>query len=67
MQKNKSLKYTPQLLFNGDTLKQLLARSRYLLYKSSEKWTQNQTERTKILFERYPDIAKAYKLCQNLS
>ena len=65
--KNKSLKYTPQLLFNRDTLKQLLARSRYLLYKSSEKWTQNQTERAKILFERYPDIAKAYKLCQNLS
>jgi len=32
--RNKSLKYTPELLHNGDTLKQLLARSRYLLYKS---------------------------------
>ena len=35
--RNKSLKYTPKLLSNGDTLKQLLARSRYLLYKSSHK------------------------------
>jgi len=31
--RNKSLKYIPELLTNGDTLKQLLARSRYLLYK----------------------------------
>ena len=33
--RSKSLKYTPELLQNGDTLKQLLARSRYLLYKGS--------------------------------
>jgi transposase len=65
--RNKSLKHTPELLSNGDTLKQLLARSRYLLYKSSEKWTLNQTERAKVLFEKYPDLEKAYKLCQNLS
>ena len=65
--RNKSLKYTPELLENGDTRKQILARSRYLLYKSSSKWTDNQVERSKILFEHYPDIEKAYKLCQNLS
>lgn len=65
--RNKSLKYTPELLTNGDTLKQLLARSRYLLYKNSNKWTENQAARAKILFEHYPDIEKAYKLCQNLS
>jgi hypothetical protein len=28
--------HTPQLVSNGDTVKQLLARSRYLLYKSRE-------------------------------
>ena len=59
--------YKPEILPNGDTLKQLLARSRYLLYKSANKWTQNQSDRAKILFERYPDIEKAYRLCQNLS
>ncbi len=65
--KNKNLKYTPKTLANGDTLKQLLARSRYLLYKPNNKWTQNQSNRAKILFEIYPDIEKAYNLCQNLS
>lgn len=65
--RNQSLKYSPKLLKNGDTLKQLLARSRYLLYKSSNKWTENQQERAKILFEKYPDLEKVYKLCQNLS
>lgn len=65
--RNKSLKYVPELLSNGDTEKQLLARSRYLLYKPSNKWTVNQSKRAKILFERFPDLEKAYKLCQNLS
>lgn len=65
--RNKSLKYTPEILPNGDTLKQLLARSRYLLYKSRSKWTENQLKRAGILFSRYPDLEKAYNLCQNLS
>jgi transposase len=65
--RNKSIKYTPKLFKNGDTLKQLLARSRYLLYKTNSKWTENQHQRAIILFEKYPDIEKAYKLCQNLS
>lgn len=60
-------KHVPELLSNEDTLKQLLARSRYLLYKPSSKWTENQSKRAEILFEKYPDIEKAYKLCQNLS
>ena len=63
----KNKKYSPKLLSNGDSLKQLLARSRYLLYKSSNKWTKSQQKRADILFEKYPDIEKAYKLCQNLS
>lgn len=63
----KNLKYSPELLPNGDTLKQLLARSRYLLYKDNGKWTESQTQRGTILFEKYPDIERAYKLCQNLS
>lgn len=65
--KSKSLKHTSKLLSNGDTLKQLLARSRYLLYKSSNKWTDNQRLRAEVLFKKYPDLEKAYKLCQNLS
>jgi transposase len=42
--------YTPQLLNNGDTIKQLLARSRYLLYKSREKWIDNQRRKSTTPF-----------------
>ena len=61
-----NIKYRPQMLPNGDTLKQLLARSRYLLFKSPEKWSQSQKARAAILFERYPDIEKAYSLTHSL-
>ncbi|QGA27193.1 DDE transposase [Sphingobacteruim zhuxiongii] len=59
--------YLPKLLPNGDTVKQMLARSRYLLYKSEHKWTLEQRERAGVLFERYPDVEKAYRLAQELS
>lgn len=58
--------FSPEAFCNGDTRKQLLARSRYLLYKAPNKWTQNQYIRSKILFEQYPDIKKAYDLVQGL-
>jgi len=47
---------------NGDTPKQLLARSRYILYKLPHQWTENQIVRAATLFKAYPDIEKAYKL-----
>jgi len=53
-------------LSNGDTLKQLLARSRYLLFKSPEKWTANQKIRSELLFEIYPRIKQAYDLSNGL-
>ncbi len=44
MQLAKELKqeYIPLLLDNGDTHKQLLVRSRYLLFKTEDKWTPKQ-------------------------
>jgi len=59
-------KYIPQTLENGDTKKQLLARSRYLLFKSADKWTEKQKQRAKLLFERYPDIKEGYSLTHSL-
>jgi transposase len=59
-------KFTPEILENGDTHKQLLARSRYLLFKAQSKWTPKQGQRAKVLFKYYPDIEKAYKLSQEL-
>lgn len=58
--------FKPQTFNNGDTRKQLLARSRYLLYKAPNNWTQNQYHRAKILFEQYPDLKEAFNLVQGL-
>ena len=65
--KELKLKFIPEVLKNGDTLKQLLARSRYLLYKSENSWSVSQNERAEILFELYPNLEKAYKLSRQLS
>jgi transposase len=59
-------KFIPEILVNGDTLKQLLARSRHLLFKSKSNWTASQNIRAEILFERYPLISQAYELAQDL-
>ncbi|WP_225865639.1 ISAon1 family transposase [Dyadobacter sp. UC 10] len=59
--------YQPEILPNGDTVKQLVARSRYSLYKKPNTWTDSQKERTQLLFERFPDLKKAYELALELS
>jgi len=53
--------YYIKVFENGDTPKQLLARSRYLLFKKERNWTQNQHDRARILFKEYPQIKNAYK------
>ncbi len=47
---------------NGDTKKQLLARSRYLLFKPQGKWTDSQKQRARILFDEFPTLHEGYKL-----
>ncbi len=61
----KKFHYKEQRYENGETALELLARSRYLLYKFKSQWTDKQAKRAKILFEHFPEIAKAYALaCQ---
>lgn len=55
-------RYTPKEFENGDTKKQLLARSNHLLFKPKSKWTISQKQRGEILFREYPEIEKAYEL-----
>jgi len=58
--------YQPEIFTNGDSRKQLLVRSRLLLFKNSEKWTNSQQSRARILFKEYPKIKQAYELSNNL-
>ena len=64
--KQRGKEYTPFRYSNGDTRRELLIRSRYLLFKSAEKWSKTQKQRAAILFEEYPDIKTAYSLCHSL-
>ena len=59
-------KYRPSSFENGDTREKLLARSRYLQFKSPEKWTDTQKQKAAILFEQYPKLKAAYGLCHSL-
>ncbi|NDW09844.1 transposase [Dysgonomonas sp. 520] len=58
--------YVPLILENGDTHRQLLIRSRYLLFKNEDKWTPRQRQRAEILFHYYPTLEVAYKLTMQL-
>ena len=58
---NKQRYYSEQYS-NGETKKQILARGRYLLYKPSSKWSDEQKARSLILFKEFPLIKKAYDL-----
>lgn len=60
--KEQKTQYRPEVYGNGDTEKQLLARSRHLLFKPRGRWTFTQAERAKVLFANYPEIEKAYDL-----
>ena len=54
--------YVPPTYENGDSKKQILARSFHLLFKASSKWTDRQAERAAILFREFRSIEAAYHL-----
>jgi transposase len=59
--KEMNIKYTPFVLDNDDSPKQLLARSRYIIAKKPNEWTENQKIRAELLFRNYPLLHQAYK------
>ena len=60
--KKENKNYYPEVYANGDTKKQLLARSYYLLFKSESHWTERQKARADILFKQFPQVQHAYRL-----
>ena len=51
-------------LANGETLQQVLSRSRHLLFKTKSNWTNKQKARAGVLFEVFPEIEEVYNLVQ---
>lgn len=58
--KKQGITYEAEVFENGDTLRQLLARSRYLLFKSPDKWIKSQKIRAEILFKQFDDLKQVY-------
>lgn len=59
--KEENIRYSAVTFNNDDTPKQLLARSRYIIAKKPNEWTENQKQRAEILFKQYPELHKAYR------
>ena len=60
--KKQKFLYQEKTLANSETPSQVLSRSRYLLYKFPEQWTDKQKVRSQVLFSEFPDLEQAYKL-----
>ncbi len=65
--KKEGREYIPFRYRNGDTRKQLLARSKHILIKNQTKWTDSQRERAEILFEVHPELKHVYDLSMQLT
>ena len=57
---------TPITYSNGETMRQILARSKHTLMMSQNKWTDIQRHRANILFKHYPILKTAYHLAMEL-
>ena len=60
-------RFIPHTFKNGDTRRQLLARSRHIVMKHHSKWTDAQKKRAEILFREYPEIEEAYWVSMKLT
>lgn len=56
----------PETFSNGETMRQILARSKHTLMMSQNKWTEIQKHRVNILFKHYPILKSAYTLAMEL-
>lgn len=64
--KHSGIPYVPFRFSNGDTRPELLIRSCHLLFKSTDKWTENRKRGPESSFKEYPDIKIAYGLSHSL-
>lgn len=66
-EENERDKSIPPITYsNGETMRQILARSKHTLMMSSNKWTDIQRHRVNILFKHYPILKDAYNLAMSL-
>lgn len=63
---NRDKSVPPVTYSNGETMRQILARSKHTLMMSQNKWTDIQRHRVNILFKHHPILKSAYTLAMEL-
>lgn len=54
--------WEPKRMENGETMPQIMARSRHIILKHKSKWNEQQKRRAKILFRQFPRLEQAYDI-----
>ena len=54
--------WEPKRMENGETMPQIMARSRHIILKHKSKWNGQQKRRAKILFRQFPRLEQAYDI-----
>ena len=62
----KNEKFKPTKLSTGDTLVELLSRTKYALTQTPDKWSERTKERMELLFAKYPKIKHSYDVVSKL-
>ena len=60
-------RWEPKRMGNGETMPQVMAKSRHIILKHESKWNEQQKNRAKILFEQFPKLEEAYRLSLKLT
>lgn len=60
-------KWVPIRMNNGETMSQIIAKSKHIILKHKSKWNQQQTDRAAILFDQFPELKKGYDLSMKLT
>ena len=58
--------FRPPVLSNGDTLVELLTRSKHALTQTHDKWSERQQARMRLLFQMYPKLKEPYDIVNKL-
>lgn len=59
--------WEPQRMANGETMPQIMAKSKHIILKHRSKWNEQQKTRAAILFEKFPPLERAYELSMLLT
>lgn len=59
--------YKPEYESNGETLRQIMARSKHIMTRNRSKWSDAQRRRADILFSHFPRLKTAYELSMKLT